>query len=176
LVPLWWRTRQAFDMAARAAALTHGHPCGYLSAGVLAAILRELIDGIELRSAVNESLHLLRHWPRHDATEAAVRKALDAVDRPLAREVDLAQHFGEAWVGEEALAIGLYAASVAVDYVDALTIAANHSGDSDTTAGIAGQIFGASRGMAALPKGWPNALDLYNEIGELTERLIEAAA
>lgn len=51
---------------------------------------------------------------------------------------------GEGWVGEEALAIGVYAALKAESFMDAIIIAANHDGDSDSTASIAGQIWGAS--------------------------------
>ena len=41
---------------------------------------------------------------------------------------------GEGWVGEEALAIGLYAALAAPSFENAIRIAANDGGDSDSTA------------------------------------------
>ena len=36
---------QAFQLGARAAAITHTHPTGYVAAGVLAATVRELMAG-----------------------------------------------------------------------------------------------------------------------------------
>ena len=50
---------------------------------------------------------------------------------------------GEGWNGEEALAIAVYAVLSASSFEEAITIAANHDGDSDSTASIAGQIYGA---------------------------------
>jgi ADP-ribosylglycohydrolase len=42
------------------------------------------------------------------------------------------ESLGGGWVGEEALAIGLYAVLSAESYVEAIRIATNHSGDSDS--------------------------------------------
>jgi ADP-ribosylglycohydrolase len=58
---------------------------------------------------------------------------------------------GEGWVGEEALAVGLYCAISASSYAECIEVAANHDGDSDSTASIAGQLYGARHGLAALP-------------------------
>jgi len=55
---------QAFEVASRAAAQTHGHPEGYLPAGALAAIVRALVEGLPLPSAVSEAVALLREQPR----------------------------------------------------------------------------------------------------------------
>ena len=55
---------------------------------------------------------------------------------------------GGGWVGEEALAIALYcAARYPYDFHQALRIAVNHSGDSDSTGAITGNILGAFLGM-----------------------------
>jgi hypothetical protein len=48
-------------------------------------------------------------------------------------------------VGEEALAIALYSVLVAGSYVETIRIASNHDGDSDSTASIAGQLWGLER-------------------------------
>ena len=65
--------------------------------------------------------------------------------------VDNIGALGLGWVGEEALAIGLYAALAARDFPEALALAANHDGDSDSTASIAGQIWGAWKGLDGIP-------------------------
>ena len=41
----------------------------------------------------------------------------------------------------------------------AILAAVNHSGDSDSTGSIAGNIIGACHGTAAIPDGWLDALD-----------------
>ncbi len=59
---------------------------------------------------------------------------------------------GGGWVGEEALAIGLCCALVAPDVRSGLLLAVNHSGDSDSTGSIAGNLLGAMHGLDALPQ------------------------
>jgi ADP-ribosylglycohydrolase len=54
------------------------------------------------------------------------------------------------WCGEEALAIGLYSALTDGSFTQVLSIAANHDGDSDSTASIAAQLYGASEGLTGL--------------------------
>lgn len=63
-------------------------------------------------------------------------------------------------MGEEALAIGLYAAMTASTFEECIELAANHDGDSDSTATIAGQLWGARHGVAALPSDAVDRLDV----------------
>jgi ADP-ribosylglycohydrolase len=49
------------------AAITHGHPSGYLAAGCLAQMVSDLLDGDPLDSTVDHILHILRDRP--DSTE-----------------------------------------------------------------------------------------------------------
>ena len=81
---------------------------------------------------------------------------------------------GEGWVGEEALAIGLYAALAATEYTDAVRIASNHGGDSDSTAAIAGQIYGAWKGQAEIPDEWIRRLHALDAILDVAQRMIGA--
>ena len=82
------------------------------------------------------------------------------------------RELGEGWVGEEALAIGIYAALRASSFEEALIIAANHDGDSDSTASIAGQIYGAWHGDGVLPDAWIEKLDIK---GVMDRLLVEFA-
>ncbi|MDD0858684.1 ADP-ribosylglycohydrolase family protein [Arthrobacter alpinus] len=74
----------------------------------------------------------------------------------------LTETLGLGWVAEEALAVAVYsvlvteqAAGSPVDhFLAAIRLATNHSGDSDSTASIAGNILGALYGEAALPPSW----------------------
>jgi ADP-ribosyl-[dinitrogen reductase] hydrolase len=75
-------------------------------------------------------------------------------------------------VGEEALAIGLYAALVAPSFEAAIRIAANHSGDSDSTASIAGQLYGVWKGLDGLPHRWARSVDVLDPLLELIARLL----
>ena len=65
-----------FKLAAAASALTHGHPSGYLSAGMMASVVRFLAEGADLKSATERGCGLLKGYARHEETLHAVNKAL----------------------------------------------------------------------------------------------------
>ena len=75
--------------------------------------------------------------------------------------------FGQGWVGDEALAVGLHAAVTASSFSEAIEVAANHDGDSDSTASIAGQLYGARHGLAALPAEAVYRVDVLEPLLEL---------
>jgi ADP-ribosylglycohydrolase len=145
--------RSVFDWAAEAAGYTHGHVTGRLAAGTLAVIVSRLLAGDELPAAVDEALAELAGHPQHEETTAALRQAwAAALDRPATPQT--VEALGAGWVAEEALAIGVYAAlarPAPEDILGALTLAVTHSGDSDSTGAICGNILGAMHGDTVLP-------------------------
>lgn len=159
----------AFRLGCESAAITHGHPTGYLAAGVFAAIICRLVAGETLPAAIWASRdHLL---DRSDAGEtlAAVNRALaKARAEPLGIE---GAGLGEGWIAEETLAISLYCALLEPDFERAVIRAINHSGDSDSTGAIAGNLLGAALGIQAIPTRWLDQLELRAEIDRLAEDL-----
>jgi ADP-ribosylglycohydrolase len=159
-----------FRVGAEAAALTHGHPSGYLSAGMVAALVRVLIDGTSLitrpgtyshTGAIDRCCAILETYPNHEETLAAVQKAVQlAAKKPAASRALAVESLGGGWVGEEALAVALYAVLSAESYVEAISIASNHGGDSDSTASIAGQLWGVANGLAGMPHDWIASVDV----------------
>ncbi len=149
---------RAFRIGARIAALTHGHPSGYLSAGLMAATVRGLLEDLPLHSALIQAAGLAREWAGHEETLAWLNTALNLATQPFKGVVPEA--LGEGWVGEQALAIAVYAASRSQSFREVMSIAANHDGDSDSTASLAGQLFGAEYGLEALPHAWIRRLDV----------------
>ena len=71
---------------------------------------------------------------------------------------------GAGWIAEEALAIGLYCALVADDFEHGVRLAITHSGDSDSTGSITGQILGARYGAGVIPQRWLDRLELREVI------------
>lgn len=140
-----------FTVAAEAASITHGHPSGYLSAGALAVVVAEVFAGAALPDAVSSAVDRLGRFRGHDETLRAVRAAVDLAEREPRPTPELVEQLGGGWVGEEALAIALYAALTAEDLVAGMLVAVNHSGDSDSTGAIAGNILGALLGAGAIP-------------------------
>lgn len=163
---------EAFDVAARLAGLTHGHPTGRLAAGAFAAVVRELACGAALGDALDTAEALLRAQPGHEETLRALQAA-----RRLARQGEdparaIAQ-LGQGWVAEEALAIAVYCALVAEDFEHGVRLAVNHDGDSDSTGAIAGNLLGAITGAAAIPPRWLRPLELRHVLEEVAQDLYD---
>ncbi len=159
----------AYQGAKSAAALTHGHPDGYLSAGAMAAIIHELMSGVDLVSAARTALNLLKadsDAGKGSLTGDKITTALALAGAGLPPGEAIAT-LGEGWVGEEAIAIGLYAALVGKSFEDVLALAANHDGDSDSTASIGGQIWGAWKGIHQIPNTYIRDLDVLDEALEI---------
>jgi len=80
---------------------------------------------------------------------------------------------GEGWVGEEALAIAVYCAlKYRDDFRKAIIASVNHSGDSDSTGSITGNILGAYLGMNSIPKKWIEKLELREVIIQIADDLL----
>ncbi|WP_028938105.1 ADP-ribosylglycohydrolase family protein [Pseudonocardia spinosispora] len=144
---------RAFVTAAHCAQITHGHPTGYYAAGALAAMTYFLVRGEPLPAALTRTLELLARHAGHEETTSALRSAADlAADGPASPEK--VETLGGGWVAEEALAIAVYAALAGTTISAALLASVNHSGDSDSTGSICGNILGALHGDADLPHHW----------------------
>ena len=64
---------QPFDLGCRVAAITHGHPGGYISAGALAQLLQKLYYGQSLPDAVDDLIVELDEIENAESTRFAAR-------------------------------------------------------------------------------------------------------
>jgi ADP-ribosylglycohydrolase len=160
----------AFELGVRGAALTHGHPSGFLPAGALSALVAGLMTGQALDASWAEVRRLLARQEDARETLEATDRAVDLAGRGRISNAEAIQRLGEGWTGEEALAIALFASFRGEDLVDTLRIAANHDGDSDSTAAIAGNIRGAEEGLYGLPLEWIQGLDVFDPLVEIARR------
>ncbi len=161
----------AFVLGCRIAAITHGHPGGYISAGALAELLQKLYYGQSLPDAVDDLIVELEDIEGAESTQEALKKAvvLAGECRPC---VPTVKELGEGWVGEEALAIAVYSAlSFPTDYAQAVRLAVNHDGDSDSTGSICGNIMGMLLGAGAIPVEWRDGVEMCNVIRAYAMRL-----
>ena len=157
----------AFLEGAKTAAITHGHPSGYLSAGFLAELVSHILDGKILQEAIELSRETIKKFEGHQETLMSIDLAenLAKGDMP---GVDAIQQIGEGWTGEEALAIAIYCSlKFSNNFRSAVTASVNHSGDSDSTGAIAGAIMGALLGDEAIPGSWVDRLENSQKIMEV---------
>lgn len=163
-----------FRFGCDVAAITHGHPDGYLPAGVLAVVVGSLVDGADLSTALDTAEARLRQADNHETTLAALRagRALGTRGLPTPEKLE---SLGGGWVGEEALAIAVACAVSGFDQpVEAMLASVNHSGDSDPTGSIAGNILGAAHGVQWLPQPWLEGLELRDVVEQMSMDLHRA--
>jgi ADP-ribosylglycohydrolase len=159
-----------FALARDAAALTHGHPAGSLSAGHLAVTIAALLRNETLVRALDIAGAELRRHGHHETVARAVDGARDLAARGRPSP-ELIEGLGGGWVAEEALAIAVCCALTATDFRDGVLRAVNHSGDSDSTGSLAGNLLGASLGIEQVPVTWLNHLELRQPIERLARDL-----
>lgn len=161
----------AFKVGAECAALTHSHPRGYLPAGVLSEMIAHIVNGKNVDGAVNETLKTLKKYDGHEPVTALLEKAQKLAKSDI-KPSEAIKELGEGWVGDEAIAISTYCAlKEPKDFAKAVKMAVNHSGDSDSTGAILGNILGAELGVEKIPSKWLNNVELNKELGQLAEDL-----
>ncbi|MEG5266482.1 ADP-ribosylglycohydrolase family protein [Pseudomonas sp. JDS28PS106] len=160
----------AFDYAAQSGRLTHGHPTGYLSAGLFADILQRMVDRQDsLEHAITQSLAQYGQLPGMEETRALIERVLFFFYEGYKPTPQRIEEFGGGWIAEEALAIGLWCALAAHSYEQGVIMAVNHSGDSDSTGLITGHLLGVKYGAAAIPARWYEQLELREVIVRVAE-------
>jgi len=164
---------KAFYFGCQLTALTHGHPTGYLAAGTFASMISLIISGNSLEEAIENSFLILKSNKNHEETLKAIDNAVDMVGQHTP-EPELIEGIGAGWIAEEALAISLYCALVARNnFKKGVLLSVNHSGDSDSTGSITGNIIGALYGIDIIPEHWLSDLELKELIDEIAGDLFE---
>lgn len=177
--------------AARTAALTHKHHLGYIPAAILNHILYDIFSdesGKEMEMYVLDAISYFKgneslKWEDFDhgmessselfkqrmekqlgLLELAIELAKSDID-----DVTSIHKLGSGWTGHEALAIAIFCALRYPDNIDnALIASVNHSGDSDSTGSITGQLVGAYSGIDNTKMNL-QALELLDVIEEIAE-------
>lgn len=164
-------------IGAEVAALTHGHPLGYIPAAALTHIITLIVHH---GCAIDEAVAAMRTAIKgQNYDEKSISCFLDiirrAVDLAYDKRIDDREAIGMlggGWVAEEALAIAIFCSlRYSEDFSMAITVAVNHDGDSDSTGSITGNIVGAHLGLGGIPDKWIRNLELKDVIIEIAEDL-----
>lgn len=166
---------------AEIAAITHGHPLGYLPAAILTHIISIGVygDGTKtLMTAVDDAWTVVRDLfmgkvsaKDLDYMETLIAKAKMLADEEGSDEEHI-RTIGEGWTGDEALAIALYCSlRYPDDFNKGVVAAVNHSGDSDSTGAITGNILGSWLGYDTIEEKWKTNLEMKGILLEMAEDL-----
>lgn len=137
----------AHELGCEVAAVTHGHHDGIEPAGFFAMVLSGVFAGQSLDHAVEAAL-----TTASDHLKTLVERAIDLGEkRPPQPEV-IERELGGGWVADEALAIALSCAWNPMSPIGGLASAVTHSGDSDSTGAICGNLLGAIHGSDSFPE------------------------
>ena len=171
-------------LAGDAAEITHLHPLGYIPAALMSHVIyRLLLDENptvgHLRMYIDEGFETIRRvYPEHGfyigEQQSMIKAALNATDNNF-DDVTNIEAIGGGWVGDEALAIALYCAVKYFDNIEqALIASVNHSGDSDSTGAILGNILGAAVGYEAIPHHFKDNVEMHDVILVVADQLFRA--
>ncbi len=164
-------------IGAETAAITHGHELGYIPAAALVHIIHLVShnDDITLLNAVLDAKEALF---RQFAGKKHLNEQIKLIDKAIVLskenidDLEAIGELGEGWVAEETLAIAIYCSlKYSNDFDKALIASVNHSGDSDSTGAVTGNILGAYLGLKGIPKKYLEHLELKNVIIELANDL-----
>lgn len=181
-IGLYFNDNEHFDLpeidriGAEAAAITHGHKLGYIPAAALVHIVHRISqDDMDVEEAIQDAVDTAKEmWPQTpemDRFVALMEKAVQLAHEPLT-DIDAIKQLGEGWVAEETLAIAAYCAvKYSNDFDKALIASVNHSGDSDSTGAVTGNILGAKLGLSGIPEKYTANLELLDVITEISDDL-----
>ena len=164
---------EAFQYGVEAAAITHGHPSGFLPAGFLAEMIARIFEGSGLDDVVDQCSDLLKKQPDHEETLDKINLARELAEKGKPVEIAIPL-IGEGWVGHEALAIALYCClTFPADWLKAVLSAVNITGDSDSTGSVTGAVLGTMYGERAISGKLVNNVENKGLIIKIAEDLFK---
>lgn len=189
------RRRAYATMAgAEVARITHLNPLGFLPAAFLSCLLYDIAIGGEPPQNVDRFLELVREIQHYLGTVQLRNDPrpigemypddLRTLNRLVDRAIDLSlgaaddeeaiTQIGDGgWQGQYALAIALFCAIRHFSSLEQAVVAAvNHSGDSDSTGAITGNMMGLIYGEEAIPRQWLQHIELREVIESMARDLV----
>ncbi|MCC6216995.1 MAG: ADP-ribosylglycohydrolase family protein [Polyangiaceae bacterium] len=163
--------RLAYELGAEASAVTHGHPTGIVAGGAFAMLIAHLQRRLPLAEAIARTRAFIAERPASGETLRALDASVALARGDVAPAPAAVESLGGGWVAEEALAIAVYCALVARSFEHGVLLAVNHSGDSDSTGSMTGQLLGLTLGLAAIPERWLARVELRDVIETLAADL-----
>ena len=162
----------AFTMACESAKSTHGHVSSTLSSGFFSLVIARLLSGAPLLDAITASKVWVERAEGSHEVVSAIDTALTLAASDAASTPETVERLGAGWVAEEALAISLFCALRSESFEHGVRLAVNHSGDSDSTGSLTGQLLGTLAGAETIPSRWLDQIELRDIIEQLAQDLV----
>jgi ADP-ribosylglycohydrolase len=179
-------------LAGDVAQLTHHHPLGYIPAALMSHVIYRLVqEETPSRSKfefyIREGMEQIKEL--YAVSKTSLRTMEQLVDKSLILSgndqldnINIEEQLGGGWVAEETLAIALYcihryfptdlsADALSTSFERSLIASVNHSGDSDSTGAVTGNIIGSITGYDAIPQYYKINLEHHETILKLADEL-----
>lgn len=181
IAPIALNYQMAIDQldieAAQLAAITHGHSLGYISAAVLCHIINRIVfpgeQKMSLKEIVLEAKNTVENIFKGDKH---LQELTDIMERAIVLseneddDLENIRSLGQGWVAEETLAIAIYCSlKYTDDFSKGIIASVNHSGDSDSTGAVTGNILGALVGYGKIDDKWKYNLECSDVILEIAD-------
>ncbi|MCL1880761.1 MAG: ADP-ribosylglycohydrolase family protein [Oscillospiraceae bacterium] len=167
-------TELAFRAGADFAAITHGSPSSYLSAGCYCAIIAELINNKSIDDATVAAIEILQTYKGHEELLETLQKAQSYLNDPEVPPLVAISHIGTENKAVHAFAVALFAATLFEDsFENAIRLATNHDGQSDVCGALCGGILGAYHGAHFVSPKWLKKLSYLRLIEDIAISLAE---
>ena len=171
LVPEWSLAR-TMGIASQVTANTHGHPEEHWSAAAMAGLIHLVCGELCLQEAAQQVCKSLTG--RGEAAEVTrkLTLALQLVKNRKVTPLEASPQLGTGKTAAEALAIGFYCAASGRTFEEALMFGANQIENSNVTAALTGQLYGAAHSVAGLSHAWVRRLDVYSSVNTETSNFL----
>ncbi len=147
--------------------ITHPHAECQWSCALVNLVIAEMLAGAEPRRAVDNALATCAH--RGDVVYQVLERTKHAA---LSASEDTLSPGGYVL---DTLECSIWALLHSDSFEDAVTIAVNLGGDSDTIGAVTGALAGAAYGFEAIPERWLLHINDWQHMQELASSLIELA-
>lgn len=163
-------------LGAKTAAVTHGHPLGFISTAMLTGMLNLMIYKeyplLDATSKAEEYTYKLFGGYEEINEMMTLIKTAKELSCLGMNDVEAISKLGRSALAESTLAIAIYCSlKYENDFEKAIIAAANFDGDSDTVAAVTGNIMGAHLGFNKIPEKYILPLQFKDLILEISEKL-----
>lgn len=164
-------------LAGEVSAITHGHLLGNIPSSMIVTMLYKICyEDNSLPQSIVESLKVVKEVYGHssdmDYFEKLIKKAI-LLSNSSNSDIENIEILGGGWVAEETLAIAIYCAlKYENDFEKAVLTSVNHSGDSDSTGAVTGNIMGVLLGYDKIPMKYVEKLEMRTLIEEMALKLV----
>lgn len=162
-------------LSAELSKMTHQHPLGYIPSAFVNHLIYRLATSEDMivddvRGFVGESLVAVSelypdNWRDIEVFASLIHSAILLAENEDMTDIEAIAELGGGWVAEETVAIAVYCTLRHFDDFESAVVAAvNHSGDSDSTGAVTGNIMGAIVGYSAIPQHFKRDLEHHDII------------